>query len=152
MVDPNIPMEGENVSNQYSSISAASSGDFHKYRKDRRAEIDRLEALDETERQQKDIDEFNSRIQHNEILAKERTRKKAEKRKRRAEGKKNSSNKKPTESSYDASPLCVDEALKQKLEEAEVVAIAKSSNKFTNDGSFLDAMKAVRELSKENLA
>ncbi|KAF4827426.1 PRKR-interacting protein 1-like protein [Colletotrichum siamense] len=79
----------EIVTNVQGSSAGAGSGEFHVYKASRRREYDRLRAMDEEVKQEKDNEEFERQKAEREAKDEERTRKNREKReKKKQRGKK----------------------------------------------------------------
>ena len=70
------------INNTAGSSAGAGSSEFHNYRKLRRWENDRMEAMDEEEKRLAIESAFRAKVAANEAEAADRTRKRAEKRKR----------------------------------------------------------------------
>ncbi|KAL0940772.1 DUF1168 domain protein [Colletotrichum truncatum] len=73
----------EIVTNVQGSSAGAGSGEFHVYKASRRREYDRLRAMDEEVKQEKDNEEFERQKAEREAKDEERTRKNREKREKK---------------------------------------------------------------------
>ena len=71
------------VENVSSSISGANSSEFDKYRRARRREQERLDAIERERREQEERSGLFARVQLNRLEADERTRRNAERRQRK---------------------------------------------------------------------
>ena len=88
MDDDDVPVTGKRlvvnrVENVVSSISGANSSEFDKYRRARRREQERLDAIEKERREAEERDSLFLRVQLNKLEAEERTRRNAEKRLRK---------------------------------------------------------------------
>jgi len=82
------PGNGEtDISNTPGSTAGAGSGDFHQYRMQRRKENFRVARLEGEARKEREVKNFEERLETRQKEAEERTSKKAEKRKKKKQTK-----------------------------------------------------------------
>lgn len=139
------------VNNVYGSTAGAGSGDFHAYRKARRAEIFRVEAMTKQAGDQSKLTEFQQRVQAHEMAAEAKTKKNADKRrmkKLKARALREQHKAAKTVAAEAAAPeesVEVDEEEVARLAAAVLAEAEKSITAavpFSNDGSYFDKIQA----------
>mmetsp|Transcript_32612 Transcript_32612/g.51963 ORF Transcript_32612/g.51963 Transcript_32612/m.51963 type:complete len:180 (-) Transcript_32612:4461-5000(-) len=147
----------------YGSTAGAGAGEFHVYRHERRREMERLQKLDDDEQAEKSKSEFEAKRLANEKEACDKTNKRAAKRKKRKLQQKEKRQRKKTQvsesTSAEAPALGNEEQFPEPqggnssdkvVEEIMLQEKARSQNKFANNGSFLEGVKALKEFVNQS--